>query len=52
MICILNGIGGAVCSLPDGSEKYLLPSETKNMWATTQLDMKNFSAWCYDTPPN
>ena len=46
-ICILDGFGGMDCVLKDGSKKYLPPSETLNMWATTQDDMAKFTAWCY-----
>lgn len=52
VICLGDGFGGADCSLPDGTSKYLAPSELKNFWMTTNADMKNFSAWCYDTTPS
>lgn len=48
-ICIGDGFGGMNCTLKDGSHKYLKPSETENMWATTQEDMKLFASWCYNT---
>jgi hypothetical protein len=51
LICLLDGFGGADCVTASGVKKYLAPSETLNMWATTQADMSNFSAWCYDTNP-
>lgn len=47
-VCIVDEGGGMACVLKDGTRKYLLPSETVNMWATTQEDMKHFMAWCYD----
>jgi hypothetical protein len=49
IICIGDGFGGADCSLPDGTTKYLAPSELKNFWMTTEMDMQNFSSWCYKT---
>lgn len=48
-ICIGDGYGGMNCTLKDGTHKYLKPSETANMWATTQEDMKLFASWCYNT---
>lgn len=51
IICVTDGLGGGNCSLADGSQKYLAPSEMAGMWATTQTDQANFSAWCYDTTP-
>lgn len=51
IICIGDGFGGADCVLSTGEKKYLKPSELKNFWMTTQLDMQNFSSWCYDTSP-
>ena len=48
-ICIADGFGGADCILKNGVQKYLSPSETVNMWMTTQNDMALFSAWCYKT---
>lgn len=46
-ICIGDGLGGMDCILKDGTPKYLAPSETLNMWATTQEDMAAFASWCY-----
>lgn len=51
IICTLDGRGGGDCVLPGGQKIYKSPSEMKNFWATTQVDMSNFSAWCYDTSP-
>jgi hypothetical protein len=50
-ICILDGHGGGDCVESDGMLKYRLPSEMLNYWATNQVDMQNFSAWCYNTTP-
>ncbi len=58
--CLGDGFGGADCSLREGSSLlakcvslanggyYCPPSATKNMWMTTQEDMRNFAAFCYD----
>jgi hypothetical protein len=48
-ICIGDGVGGADCILKDGTKAYLLPSQLKNYWMTSQFDMQAFSSWCYDT---
>jgi len=47
-ICITDGLGGMDCKSVDGTIYYLSPSESGNMWATTQDGMEKFSAWCYD----
>jgi hypothetical protein len=39
------------CSFSDGTKRYLAPSESGNMWCTSQVDMTNFAAWCYKTTP-
>ena len=49
-ICILDGVGGGDCVLKDGTQRYMLPSEMKNMWSTTQADMAAYSSWCYKAP--
>lgn len=46
-ICIDDGVGGKNCIMEDGTKKYVLPSEAKNMWSTTQAGMALFSSWCY-----
>lgn len=51
LICTLDGLGGADCVTGQGDRKYLAPSETVNMWATTQTDQANFAAWCYGVSP-
>jgi hypothetical protein len=51
LICLGDGVGGADCSLPNGGQSHLLPSQLKNFWMTTNADMQNFSAWCYQTTP-
>lgn len=50
IICTLDGLGGGDCVQSDGTRVYKLPSEMKNMWATTQTDEANFAAWCYKVP--
>ena len=51
-VCILDGFGAGDCIEADGSQLRRLPSEMKNYWSTSQPDMNNFSAWCYDTSPS
>ena len=51
VICLGDGIGGADCSLPGGASEHLLPSQLKNFWMTTNADMQNYTAWCYQTTP-
>lgn len=48
-ICTLDGFGGGDCVVPAVGKVYRAPSEMKNYWATSQLGMSAFSAWCYDT---
>lgn len=50
VICLGDGFGGADCSMPDGSKKYLSPSELKNYWMTTNADAQNLVQWCYNPP--
>lgn len=50
-ICILDGLGAGDCVMGDGSQRYMSPSEMKNMWATSQTSQANFVAWCYDISP-
>lgn len=50
-VCILDGVGGGNCVFKDGSRHYLVPSEMKNYWATSQSDMSEWSAWCYQASP-
>ena len=62
-ICIGDGSGGADCVLrpgsplalvcmkldrPEGVSYWCSPSKLENAWITTQQDMAEFSAWCYD----
>lgn len=62
-ICLGDGVGGADCTLREGSELrakcmyhndangegwYCPPSALANTWITTQTDMESFSSFCYD----
>lgn len=49
IVCIADGVGGMDCVDKQGTKYSLLPSQTENMWCTTQEDMAAFSSWCYDT---
>jgi hypothetical protein len=48
-ICIGDGLGGADCILKDGSKIWRSPTDLQNYWMTNQVDMGEFSAWCYQT---
>lgn len=49
-ICIGDGIGGADCTLKDGSHSWLSPSQLDHAWIIpTQDQAKAYIAWCYDT---
>lgn len=50
-VCIVAPGGSADCVLADGTQVTRLPSEMVNYWATSQVDMQNFSSWCYGIAP-
>jgi hypothetical protein len=48
-ICEGDGVGGAYCTLSDGSHIQLLPSQLKRAWIIPdQEQAKAFVNWCYN----